>query len=350
MKNKLQTSVSDPGRARKGWVDVLRAIAIFFVISGHLLPGKTAYFVFTSPIKIPLFFMITGYVFNYGRKNVGEFFKNLFFKLIIPWLCLTVPFVLIKVPFKGFSVIPGGLLEIISGEKAWYMPCCVVAEILWFFTNKLAKKTVPVSVVAVVFCCLGLVAGHYHILDFAMINRALIAQFFILLGYLIKQYEPIISRMKLGVVLALLGGYICMGCVSLMIWPDASIDVHMNRYYNYPFCFAMIILGGIALFALAIWLNDKKGVVYPRVVLFLGQTTLAYYLLHTYSKLAFNYALAWLHIKLPEPVLFVALLIFIYVTCGIAAMILLRFFPWALGRKKKPGSGNKTKNRKTETT
>ena len=63
-------------RSRKEYIDVLRALAMFFVILGHQVRGDTKYFVFTSPIKIPLFFFITGYVFNYSQKSIIEFLGN----------------------------------------------------------------------------------------------------------------------------------------------------------------------------------------------------------------------------------------------------------------------------------
>ena len=107
---------------RKAWVDGLRALAMLFVIFGHQVHGMTPYYVFTSPIKIPLFFMITGYVFNDGRTSSRDFFKNLFLKLVIPWLCLTLPFIIIKIPFRGINFFVDESYKLISGKTAWYMP------------------------------------------------------------------------------------------------------------------------------------------------------------------------------------------------------------------------------------
>lgn len=44
---------------RKDWIDALHALAMILVIYGHRVPEWSEYFVFTSPIKIPLFFAIT---------------------------------------------------------------------------------------------------------------------------------------------------------------------------------------------------------------------------------------------------------------------------------------------------
>ena len=65
------------GTKRKEWVDALRALAMFLVIYGHLVQGWTPYFVFTSPVKICMFFAISGYVFKYGRVREKDFYLNL---------------------------------------------------------------------------------------------------------------------------------------------------------------------------------------------------------------------------------------------------------------------------------
>ena len=167
---------------RKLWIDGLRALAMLFVIFGHQASGHTGYFVFTSPIKIPLFFMVTGYVFNDKRASVRDFFRNLWLKLIIPWLCLTLPFHLIRIPFKGMRALVELPYRMLSGEIAWYMPCCIVAEIIWFFIRKYARKESSTCLGALIVFALGIVAGYLNILNFAMINRAMLMQLFILSG------------------------------------------------------------------------------------------------------------------------------------------------------------------------
>ena len=320
---------------RIDWVDALRALAMFFVILGHHLNDVTGYFVFTSPIKIPLFFMITGCVFNYGRTRIGGFFKSLFFKLIVPWLCLTVPFVLIRAIVSGPSIIPQGLYNIVSGTEAWYMPCLAVAEIIWFFICKLGKKPLPISIAAAAVCVLGVLAGRRGILDFAMISRAMTAQLFILMGYLFKTHEERIERIGWAPLAALAAVYIGMGFVSLKVWPESCIDVHLNSYYSYPFCLAVILIGCFTVFAAAKKLCEREGVKVPRLICFLGQTTLVYYLLNPYNGLILTKALAMLHIELPRALDIAAHMIFTYVACGVEAALILRFCPWVLGRKKK---------------
>ena len=92
-KNKMQrpekpVSKENHGlKPRKNWIDGLRGLAMLFVLYGHLAGGWTEYFVFSSAIKIPLFFAITGYVFKVRSGRSLEFIKNL---LIIYYIFLSI--------------------------------------------------------------------------------------------------------------------------------------------------------------------------------------------------------------------------------------------------------------------
>lgn len=328
--------ISPKKEKRKEYVDALRAIAMFFVILGHQIPGIIEYFVFTSPIKIPLFFVITGYVFNYQRKDTVSFLKNTFWKLVIPWLCLTVPFAFLKAAVRGVPALLPSLLNIISGETAWFMPCCIIAEVIWFFVNKYGKTILHITIASLLLCILGFVASRHSVLDFAMANRAMIAQYYILIGYLIKKWEEKLSKLSVLHILILSLLYVSMGFVSLWLWPNSAIHVRMNRYYNIPFCFLMITIGCLTIFRWAMFLENKPGFTFPRLLLFFGQNTLTFYLLHGYSISVFLFLLSIMHISLTGPLLVFSKVIAAYVMCSIETVIILRFFPWILGRRTIP--------------
>ena len=63
---------------------------MILVIFGHFCPEWSEYFVFTSPIKIPLFFAITGYCFNFRDGDALSWIRNILRKLVLPWLILSL--------------------------------------------------------------------------------------------------------------------------------------------------------------------------------------------------------------------------------------------------------------------
>ncbi len=316
---------------RKAWIDFLRALAMLFVIFGHQVPSLTPYFVFTSPIKIPLFFMITGYVFNDKRTSTYDFFKNIFLKLIIPWLCLTVPFIIIKIPFRGMSVFINEMYKLISGETAWYMPCCIIAEIIWLFTRKFLRRTSLTCLGVFFVFSLGVFSVYLNILNYAMLNRAMLMQIFILSGYLYRKNEERFSKFSWNSIIALFIIYIAMGGFSLKIWPGKCLDVHLNKYYNWPFCFIMMLYGCFTMFIFA-----NKLVRIPRILSFIGQNTLVYYLLHSYNIQASVRILSVIKIDIPDSLIGACIkTIIACIACAIEAMLINRFLPEIVGKKRK---------------
>jgi fucose 4-O-acetylase-like acetyltransferase len=331
----IVSAAGKPGR--KEWVDLLRALAMLFVIYGHLLAGfgHTEYFIITSPIKIPLFFAVTGYVFNGRGGNVREFFVNLFKKLVIPFLFFTA----VLMPFKLLAAYKGlidhsvkeVLISFVTGNELWYLPCCIIAEILFFFVLKLFKKE-P----AVVCACVGLAALSFLLcrveqLDLFNFNTAFTAQLFILVGYLFRCHEELFRKLRAIVIPAGIALYAGLCVLSFLVFPGKSIDVHNNYYYNLPLNLGMTVIGLFALFALASLIRVK---ILP--LSFVGRNTLVYYTVHEYAVGGIGLALTLLHIKDSGSYLFE--LVILLITCGLcalAALFINRFLPFAVGKKYK---------------
>ena len=119
-------------RIREKWIDALRGIAMLLVLLGHMIPGRYYFFVFTSPIKIPLFFVISGYVFSERSRSCKVFFQKLIRTILVPYIILSL------LPIKLLYALSTGSMneflryskEFISGEAYWYMPCFIIVSIL----------------------------------------------------------------------------------------------------------------------------------------------------------------------------------------------------------------------------
>lgn len=247
----IHATENDNAKGRKDWIDALRALAMFFVIYGHLLKGWTAYFVFTSPVKICLFFAISGYVFKYNRVSELSFYKNLFRKIIIPWLVFALLPYAFAIPLKGVSFFVSRFVNVITGVSTlWYMPCCIFAEIIWHYINRFIKNDYMLIFASLAFFSLGLFLGKRRILDFMMINRAMVAQAFLLIGGIYRKYEKnILAKFEKRYCLVLgFSMYLLLGILTLILYPGQNLDVHTNKYYNLLICGLMIILGILLLF------------------------------------------------------------------------------------------------------
>ena len=272
-RRRLNNAANRPA-GREVWLDLLRGLALLFVIYGHQVGGWYGYFLLTSAVKIPLFFAITGYLFN-EKKTVRAFLKALLWRLLIPWLGVGLLAAVCRIPAQGTAGFRAALVDFARGRAAWYIPCCVVAELVWFAIRR-ALKSVPATAAAVALCCAaGLVLARRKLLGDWMINRALIAQVYLLIGLIFRRYLEKLPRQALWGALAL-AVYFALAALSARLYPGRTMDVHRNRYYSVPLCLGMAASGCWALF----WLFRRFAAGAPAWLGLLGRSTLVVYLLH----------------------------------------------------------------------
>lgn len=129
---------------RVNWIDSVRGIAISLVVYGHVIGGYTGNYssieyqnFVTCGLKIiysfhmPLFFMISGYVYALGKnvlniKQYRNFISKKARQLLIPYYVCSVVQILIKLPLQGkiSSVLSWKdifLLPIKPVDQYWYI-------------------------------------------------------------------------------------------------------------------------------------------------------------------------------------------------------------------------------------
>lgn len=260
----------------KPWVDGLRGLAMLFVLLGHVgMPGW--FYVITSPIKIPLFFAITGYLFRDRGGKQLEFFGKLLLHLVLPWLLLSMIPAIPDAFTEGPRSLWNHFLDVVTGEVAWYMPCCIIAQVLHFYVRKLCRHTTAVAVASVLLAVLGYVLGMFHILDTAMFNRALVCQLFLLVGFLFNRWEgKNVLTGWLGAVLGLLVfGTLC--ALSMKLFPGQIMDVRDNDFYHLPMCLLLIWVGCLMVMTWGSCMGKA-----PAALRFVGQNTLIFYIWQPY--------------------------------------------------------------------
>lgn len=58
---------------RIGWIDTLRAFAVFAIVLGHTLSNATVVYPWLYSFHVPLCVLTSGIVFNIGQKNLVHF-------------------------------------------------------------------------------------------------------------------------------------------------------------------------------------------------------------------------------------------------------------------------------------
>jgi len=139
---------------RINWLDNLKALGIFLVIFGHMLPNSHLRQYIYS-FHIPLFFFVSGYLFDRSKYNFGQFFRKKFSTLMIPYLFFATLsflfwfFIVRNLSISGWALaidplkpLIGILYGIGSGDwrvpmnaPLWFLPCLFIVETVFYFVN-----------------------------------------------------------------------------------------------------------------------------------------------------------------------------------------------------------------------
>ena len=311
---------------------MLRGLSMLLVIWGHIAKSERLFFLLTGPFKMPMFFAITGYVFNDRNGDAYQFFKNLFLKIVIPWVVLSL--IWLKIIYAFIICEPGRISDyifsFISGKTLWFMPCCIISECIYFFVRKFIKREKMQYCVLGAISVIGLFLAKYQIARFGMIDVACVSQCFIMFGLWYKNNEEKLKE-KIGPrsICSLIIGYAVLIVISRLLYPGKTIDVHNNSYYNLLLCGMLVFFSLLVLFSVAP--NIKKC---PKWLVFVGQNTLIFYIGHYTARTLLDKILIIMRISLPKGLIgYMITMIFICVAMSVTAIILNRWFPFFVGKK-----------------
>ena len=316
---------------RKEWIDALRAMAMIFVVFGHQAQWCDVFFLYTTPIKIPLFFAISGYLFNDRSGAFKVFFLRWFHRLIIPFFCLvTIPALVLSF-HTGIGFLFESWRRMISGESYWFITCLIVAEVIHFFIRKISRNTIWVIICSIFCVLLGFELNNNNLGNYAKINTAFISQVYFLVGFLLKKNEIRTDAFSKLFSISCFILYLFLCFISQFIFDNISFDCNQNKYYNLPYCMMLIVLGCSSCFWIA-----KRCRRFPSWITLIGQNTFVLYLWAGYSLLLFV-LFSKIGIYVPRESLLVSILqtIWATVSCIGISIFINKYFPFIIGHRNK---------------
>lgn len=314
---------------RKPWVDSLRALALLMVVFGHCARGEYNLFAFTNPVKMPLFFAISGYLLSIEGKTFKKNVLKLWQRIIVPWLLLGSVILIPICIMKGnwgvhfFNLIVGY-------DIWWFLPCFVFGEMIYFTI----RNTIPTSslqlYVSLILSFVGLMLAKYNVLDILSINTALISQFFFAIGGTIKCNEDFLKRIRICIPTITLVLYFAFCMIGIHYYPDKVIDVHLNKYFDIPFNGICILIGLFALFS--IFARIKT---FPTWLVYIGKNTLVIYMLHNWIIVLLKEIIVIINVDFNKWVTYAILTITSLVICCVVCACINKYFPFLAGNYKK---------------
>lgn len=216
---------------RVAWIDICKALGIFLVLIGHTLRDVEGVVVIYS-FHMPLFFFLSGLVFNKDKYDTLTFFKSRFNSLILPYvffyLVTLAYFIVCESRFRSLDLtvwqqfagmlIGSQMNEWMSHNGIlWFLPCLFVVESLFFIISKI-KNVKMESLVVCVLVAIGFAIKNP--LPWC-ISIAMVATQFFFIGNLCKKLlfnktQVLMGGGKLLMAFAL----VALFAISVTIWPN----------------------------------------------------------------------------------------------------------------------------------
>lgn len=113
---------------RVEFIDVAKGLGMIFVVIAHTLSSKTLNVSgFFESFHMPLFFFISGYLFNESRYTLHVFLKKRFKQLIVPLIGFSVIIGLINSWVLGIKY-----LNFILPDTLWFLWVLYLVEVIFF--------------------------------------------------------------------------------------------------------------------------------------------------------------------------------------------------------------------------
>lgn len=269
-------------------LDILRGIAILFVVFGHIqhLGGETTNYIWS--FHLPLFFFISGMLYRPEKfENFKTFLKAKVIGIIIPYVFFYVIsftyWVLIERHMRGADIpiwqymigLPYGTYDVRFNDfngSLWFLPALFSVEMIYYWIAKL--KSVILNVVALIGV---FVAGYFfreylHALPMG-IDAAMMSVCFYGFGHLVMQkglYEKS-KQIKVWIQLSII---LVMILLHYTLLPFTGVDLCQSKI-DHPFFYIPVALVGIIgyFFVACILRRDK-------VLEWMGRSSLVIFAFH----------------------------------------------------------------------
>lgn len=259
-------------KERKVWLDIFKGILIICVIIGHEISA----FRFVYWFHMPLFFLISGYLFR-PSTELTQWIKQKFFRFMIPYFSFYVLITLVGLNSR-FSV--GQFCRLLYGGRqnsnivgVWWFPTCLFLTILLMqFIVRIKKKSRQLIIVMACYA-LAIVESlvylppdvntytFYHKFPWN-IDVVFAAILFVWIGYIGRTFiDTILNLTKLKKSIIFWGacGSIILMCILFKIDSNSfSVDMKYSRYGNPIFFILFPVLFGLVILIISDILSNIK--------------------------------------------------------------------------------------------
>ncbi|MEX0050336.1 acyltransferase family protein [Clostridium butyricum] len=332
---------------RISWIDVSKGVGMILVMFAHAkLPHGLRNYIYS--FHIPLFFCISGYLFNANKYNkFMDFLKVKSKALLISYMffsCFNYCFYLF---FRNFSnsgsnnlikPLVGSVVGIrdtewtICNGTLWFVLVLYLSEILLYCIVKLSKDKKEI-IIATLFLFSMVGYSYNTFIGVKLVwntDIVLVAIVFVGFGYILKKMDLINRLDKFSNIIIFI--------ILTLIFETMNTDVDMFKsiYGNYIYFYLAAISATIGVMIICKRINKSK------VLEFIGKNTFVYLAVHQYIIYSFLNRIK--KVLIPSPSDFEKIILAIFY---VMFTIIILYIPIKLTNKYCPIIVGKSKERNT---
>lgn len=178
---------------RIGWIDISKAICIYFVVLGHALtynePYECFFRNFIYVFHLPVFFFVSGYLFSNKKHCFSSFLLVNIKSLLLPYIFLNLLALIINYPHVSHHGLKQSLIFFITGHgyapagPAWFLLCLFWVRLQMYYIVRCR-----LWLITVLFFIYGVLAYFFPLHLYWDIDASFMAMPIVIVGYLSRRY------------------------------------------------------------------------------------------------------------------------------------------------------------------
>ena len=170
-------------KQRKQWLDIAKGITIILMVIGHSsIPDYLSNFIFA--FHMPLFFISSGLVTNWGKYNIKHFVVHKLHTLIFPFVIYS-SIVLVLLKISGGVDVSQILYKGWEGYALWFIPVLFLSLTINKIIKLINHKYLRITLVVCIFIT-GAILSYFNIYLPWSLSTVPYATFLIFLGSVLK--------------------------------------------------------------------------------------------------------------------------------------------------------------------
>lgn len=238
-------------KKRITWVDTAKGIGVFLVVLGHLW-YRSPHEIINQMIysfHMPMFFVLSGFLFDINNKTKSEFIKRKAFNLLVPatlFVIMTIPLYIYQTGGgKAFSVSKFFYIDglVAFNDPCWFFFALFEVFVIVSLLGLQKKSTYRVCIIGIAFFLVGAALYYYDISLLFGLDKAIIAAGFFAFGKLFREIESKTMTRSSCILVSL---------INIVLWVlfgvvlNEKISFYKMELGNYAFFVLSGIFGSAA--------------------------------------------------------------------------------------------------------